>query len=113
MADSITCPTCGRTSYNPNDAVHRYCGVCGFHADAPVVCTVEFSEPAMVWEVEHNAGTHVVLDIVVVDGMPVIGPVLEPDASGVQFGPLIEQVTLTRSDVRWLRPHTGTVRVTW
>jgi hypothetical protein len=25
---SITCPVCGRTSYNPNDVVQRYCGNC-------------------------------------------------------------------------------------
>jgi hypothetical protein len=25
---SFTCPDCGRTSYNPNDARHRYCGAC-------------------------------------------------------------------------------------
>lgn len=28
---SITCPKCGRTSYNPNDIRERYCGVCGYH----------------------------------------------------------------------------------
>lgn len=25
---SFTCPRCGRTSYNPNDIAHRYCGHC-------------------------------------------------------------------------------------
>jgi hypothetical protein len=25
---SITCPRCGRTSYNPNDIRERYCGAC-------------------------------------------------------------------------------------
>jgi hypothetical protein len=25
---SITCPQCGRTSYNPNDVEQRYCGAC-------------------------------------------------------------------------------------
>jgi hypothetical protein len=26
----FTCPKCGRTSHNPNDAKWCYCGVCGF-----------------------------------------------------------------------------------
>jgi ribosomal protein L37E len=26
--DSITCPVCGRTSYNPNDIKEGYCGNC-------------------------------------------------------------------------------------
>lgn len=26
--ESITCPQCGRTSYNPNDVRERYCGAC-------------------------------------------------------------------------------------
>jgi hypothetical protein len=25
---AFTCPRCGRTSYNPSDAAHRYCGAC-------------------------------------------------------------------------------------
>jgi ribosomal protein S27AE len=28
---SITCPTCGRTSYNGNDIANAYCGECGYH----------------------------------------------------------------------------------
>lgn len=33
---SITCPTCGRTSHNPNDIARRYCGNCHmFYADMP------------------------------------------------------------------------------
>jgi hypothetical protein len=33
---SITCPTCGRTSWNPNDVRERYCGNChAYHADMP------------------------------------------------------------------------------
>ena len=28
MTDSITCPVCGRTSYNPNDIREGYCGYC-------------------------------------------------------------------------------------
>lgn len=24
----ITCPNCGRTSYNPNDVRERFCGAC-------------------------------------------------------------------------------------
>ena len=30
MAPVFICPICLRWSYNPNDAKHRYCGVCGF-----------------------------------------------------------------------------------
>lgn len=28
---SIRCPRCGRTSYNPGDIEHRYCGYCHMH----------------------------------------------------------------------------------
>jgi ribosomal protein L37E len=28
IAPSFTCPRCGRTSYNPNDAREGYCGAC-------------------------------------------------------------------------------------
>lgn len=28
QAASFTCPRCGRTSYNPNDIGHGYCGAC-------------------------------------------------------------------------------------
>ncbi len=28
VPDSITCPKCGRTSYNANDIRERYCGNC-------------------------------------------------------------------------------------
>lgn len=28
MPDSITCPVCHRTSYNPNDVREGYCGAC-------------------------------------------------------------------------------------
>jgi ribosomal protein S27AE len=32
VARSITCPRCGRTSYNAGDIVNRYCGYChAFH----------------------------------------------------------------------------------
>lgn len=27
---AYTCPTCGRQSWNPDDAANKYCGVCGF-----------------------------------------------------------------------------------
>jgi hypothetical protein len=31
---AITCPRCGRTSYNPNDIAQRYCGACHrFHEE--------------------------------------------------------------------------------
>lgn len=32
-AASIACPKCGRRSYHLKDIEHRYCAVCGFHAD--------------------------------------------------------------------------------
>lgn len=28
MSDSFTCPVCRRTSWNPNDVRHGYCGFC-------------------------------------------------------------------------------------
>jgi hypothetical protein len=28
MAESITCPNCGRTSHNPTDVREGYCGYC-------------------------------------------------------------------------------------
>jgi ribosomal protein L37E len=28
---SITCPHCGRTSYNQGDIDHKFCGACGYH----------------------------------------------------------------------------------
>lgn len=32
-SDSITCPRCGQTSYNPKDIEYRYCGACHqYHA---------------------------------------------------------------------------------
>jgi ribosomal protein L37E len=31
---SITCPRCGKVSYNPTDVEQRYCGAChAFHQD--------------------------------------------------------------------------------
>ena len=30
---SITCPQCGRTSFNPADVRNRYCGACRQHHD--------------------------------------------------------------------------------
>lgn len=30
---SITCPKCGLTSYHPSDIEHRFCRVCGYHAE--------------------------------------------------------------------------------
>lgn len=33
---TFTCPVCGRTSWNPNDARERYCGAChGFTEEPP------------------------------------------------------------------------------
>lgn len=34
---SITCPECGRTSFNPNDVRERYCGNCHWWTSDPVV----------------------------------------------------------------------------
>jgi hypothetical protein len=28
---AITCPKCGRTSYNSQDIAERFCGACGYH----------------------------------------------------------------------------------
>jgi hypothetical protein len=36
-APVFICPRCGRSSYNPQDIVNRYCGVCGFADDGPPV----------------------------------------------------------------------------
>jgi hypothetical protein len=33
----LTCPICGRTSYNPNDLAERYCGACHLCLDDVVV----------------------------------------------------------------------------
>jgi len=33
---SITCLICGRTSYNLNDAKHKYCGACNIFLDTPL-----------------------------------------------------------------------------
>lgn len=42
-ADSITCPRCGRTSWNENDVRERYCGACHvFHGDARSASTDSF-----------------------------------------------------------------------
>lgn len=30
---TFTCPHCNRTSYNPNDLAHRYCGNCKHFCD--------------------------------------------------------------------------------
>ena len=44
-AESITCPKCKKTSYNPNDIAHGYCGFChdwtsldDAEPDWPIVC---------------------------------------------------------------------------
>jgi hypothetical protein len=40
MADSITCPQCGMTSYHPEDILQRYCGNCHrFHDEPPATFT--------------------------------------------------------------------------
>lgn len=47
--ESITCPLCGWTSYNPNDIAHRYCGHCHiFHDDhrSAVALALAFSAAA-------------------------------------------------------------------
>lgn len=33
MTASITCPQCGRESFNGNDIKYKYCARCGFHDD--------------------------------------------------------------------------------
>jgi hypothetical protein len=33
---TYTCPVCERTSYNPNDAEHKWCGACqGYTSEPP------------------------------------------------------------------------------
>lgn len=44
-AHSITCNICGRTSYNLNDVVQKYCGHCHiFHDDEPGIARVRIAE---------------------------------------------------------------------
>ena len=46
MERSITCPQCGRTSYNPNDIRAKYCGACHqFHADMDDPIPAEETQP--------------------------------------------------------------------
>lgn len=33
QAPAFVCPLCGRASWHPKDAEHRFCGVCGFTED--------------------------------------------------------------------------------
>jgi len=33
MSESITCPKCGKVSFNPNDIRERYCGNCSRYHD--------------------------------------------------------------------------------
>lgn len=42
-AESITCPRCKRTSYNPNDIREGYCGNC--HDWTTLVCALHGHEP--------------------------------------------------------------------
>jgi len=44
------CPKCGRVSYNPNDAFHRYCGACHsfFNADG------EDESLSVIWSIFEN-----------------------------------------------------------
>lgn len=37
---SITCPECGRTSYNPNDIAEGYCGNCSWWTSDPTLSKV-------------------------------------------------------------------------
>lgn len=41
MPDSITCPRCGRTSYNPNDVKAGYCGWCHWWTSDPLLGSPE------------------------------------------------------------------------
>lgn len=35
--ETFTCPDCGRTSHNPNDVEHRYCGACHWWTGDPLL----------------------------------------------------------------------------
>lgn len=55
MADSFTCPLCGRTSHNPGDVAAGYCGACHIGglppaalADAMDRAGVEWRSPGLV-----------------------------------------------------------------
>lgn len=45
---TYTCPTCQRTSHNPNDARHKYCAYCNRFA-------TEERRDRVVWSFEHQA----------------------------------------------------------
>jgi hypothetical protein len=42
--DAITCHTCGMTSHNPNDVLHRYCGRCHVFLEDPEIPGPTFTE---------------------------------------------------------------------
>lgn len=45
--NSITCPHCHRTSYNPNDMRERYCGACHRYHDDGFALGTEADEPQL------------------------------------------------------------------
>ena len=41
--NSVTCPKCLRTSHNPNDIKHLFCGICGFWDEIPNTVRIDLS----------------------------------------------------------------------
>lgn len=78
----FTCPDCVRTSYNPNDEQHRYCGAC--HKFFPR----ELEEPADV----------VVISRLIAEARVIMG-------QGVAEGLPAQHQQHWRAVVAWLRAH--------
>ncbi len=48
MTDSITCPTCGRTSHNVNDVREGYCGNCHDWTTPPAIVSMKPDDPTAI-----------------------------------------------------------------
>lgn len=54
---TITCPRCGRTSHNPNDAIELYCGACHWWTSDPALAGINPADiPAEVTVTVHAPG---------------------------------------------------------
>lgn len=53
----ITCPVCGRTSYNRGDVEHEFCATCGYHRELRRGVPGSPVEPFdyVIWSNEHGA----------------------------------------------------------
>ncbi len=47
MTRGITCPKCGRTSHNPGDVRHRFCGACHQYYDEMIGVSPTMRSPRM------------------------------------------------------------------